>query len=64
MSWVLIDDLHVNANNLCTFYWSDGFLKLNFRGYDDRIRDPDQALYKKLCHQLGVALAQDFACDG
>lgn len=64
MRWVLIDDLHINTNNLCAFYWSDGFLRLNFRGYDDRIRDPEQKLYKRLCHQLGVVPAQESECDG
>lgn len=55
MKWVLIEDVHVNMNQVEFFCWRDGVLVLFFNKIERKIyEDPDKKHYTNLCHQLGV----------
>ena len=55
MKWVLIDEIHVNMDQVETFYWRDEMLVLHFYGSGRTcIIDPDRECYIKLCHVMGV----------
>lgn len=61
MKWVLIESTHVNTDLIQSFYWQDGELIIwhAASAFCDRLEDPEQKLYIKLCHQLGVRPAEE-----
>lgn len=56
MNWVNIEGTHVNTNLIQTFFREDKELIVQVLGFIKPLvwDDPDQALYRKLCGQLGV----------
>ena len=56
MKWVEIAKTHVNTDQLETFTWIDGCLRLYFHRDRDPVKlaDPDKKLYTKLCRSQGI----------
>lgn len=56
MKWVLIEQRHINMNNVDLFSWDDGILFIYYSGdpSPSEIMDPDRELYLKLCQSQGV----------
>ena len=56
MKWVTINETHVNASYIHTFYWKNGVLALFFNGdkCPVKLKDPDGELYRDICRQLDV----------
>lgn len=56
MNWVNIEGTHINTNLIQTFFWEEKELIVQVLGSKETLvwDDPDQALYRKLCAQLGV----------
>ena len=61
MKFVEIDGIHINADQIRTFLWKDGELCVWYAGrhFFESWPDPDRALYKKMCYELGVLPAED-----
>lgn len=56
MKWVIIDGTHVNTDQIQSFYWLEGELVIwhAASAMCDKLEDPEQRIYKKLCRDLGV----------
>lgn len=56
MNWVEIKGTHINTHMIQTFFWEENELIVCVLGFSQSHswRDPDQALYRKICAQLGV----------
>lgn len=63
MKWTLVEDMHINTNNIDAFKWKNGMLYIWFNAECDSescdFDDPDRQLYLKLCRQLGVRPAEE-----
>lgn len=61
MKWILINELHINTDQVQTFYWMGGLLVIRFAegGRQKFLTDPDKKLYIKMCHLLGVRPAEE-----
>lgn len=61
MTWVKIDKVHINTDQVQVFHWLSGQLWVHFAGKDSPIayRDPDQDLYVRLCQAVGVAPTEE-----
>lgn len=59
--FVLIDDVHINANQIRSFKWEGGDLCIHYAGqhFFASWPDPDRNLYKELCYRLGVLPTED-----
>ncbi len=56
MKWVMIENRHINMNNVNGFFWENGQLVIVFNGdqFPARFKDQNQEKYLKLCHVMGV----------
>lgn len=56
MKWVLIEQRHINMNNVDLFSWDDGILCIYYSGDPNptEVMDPDRKLYLKMCRSQGV----------
>lgn len=54
--FVTLRKVHVNANYICDFSWSDGVLRVVSDEPSDSVDfvDPDRDMYLYLCSELGV----------
>lgn len=59
--FILIDDVHINANQIRSFKWEGGDLCIHYAGqhFFASWPDPDRNLYKELCYRLGVLPTED-----
>lgn len=59
--FVLLGDVHVNANQIRSFSWKDGDLCIHYAGqhFFASWPDPDRKLYKDLCYRLGTIPTED-----
>jgi len=59
MKFVLINDIHINIDQIRSFSWKDGDLCIWYAGrhFFESWPDPEKKLYNKLCLTLGVAPA-------
>ena len=59
MKWVTVGKGHWNTDNIEAFYWADGRLCVHWHDREENsfesYRDPDRAMYKRLCLCVGVA---------
>lgn len=60
-SFALVDDLHVNYDQIRSFTWRNGELCVWYAGrhYFEHWEDPEKKLYKELCYKIGVLPAED-----
>lgn len=65
MKWVLVARTHINTDLVQAFFWTEGQLTIWVVADDVsmKFRDPDRALYLKLCRALGVRPVEE-AADG
>lgn len=63
MSFVNIEGTHVNTDLIQTFFWEENELIVHVLGYLKPLawEDPKQAIYRKLCRQLGVRPCEEVA---
>jgi hypothetical protein len=56
MKWVLIENRHININNVDMFSWDDGilFVWYNSDPTPSEILDPDHEYYTKMCRSQGI----------
>ena len=56
MKWILIENRHINMNNVDMFSWDDGILFVWYNGdpMPGEYLDPDRQLYLKMCQSQGV----------
>lgn len=56
MNLVEIEGTHINTHLIQTFFWEENALIVQILGFGKPLEwyDRDQALYRKLCAQLGV----------
>lgn len=59
--FVLIDNVHINADQIRSFAWKDGELCIHYAGqhFFASWPDPGRNLYKELCYRLGVMPIED-----
>lgn len=59
--FILIDGIHINANQIRSFAWKDDELSVWYAGrhFFASWPDPDRKLYKELCYRLGVMPTED-----
>lgn len=63
--FVLIDDVHINTDQIRSFLWKNGELCAWYAGQHFFVSwdDPERKLYKNLCESLGVLPYEDPATD-
>lgn len=59
--FVLINGVHISANQIRSFEWKDGELCIWYAGHRffTNLNDSDRKLYKEMCFMLGVLPAED-----
>ena len=59
--FVLLGDVHVNANQIRCFEWKNGELCIWYAGHRffEHMDDPHRKLYKDLCYHLGAMPTED-----
>ena len=60
-SFVMIDGVHINADQIRSFAWKDGELCVWYAGrhFFESWSDPERKLYKHLCYRLGAIPAEE-----
>lgn len=61
MTFLLIEGIHINVNQIRSFTWRDGELCIWYAGrhFFESWPDPDRKLYKDICYALGVLPTED-----
>ena len=60
-SFVLIDGVHINLDQIRSFSWKNGDLCFWYAGrhFFESWPDPDRKLYKDICYALGILPTED-----